>query len=192
VTNPDDLLAEHLAAHTTKLHRKRTLRRDLRRRIDMNDGDSSAVVSEVRKYLAERPSLAVVAVFSALPGEVDLGSLLEDESRTWVFPKVVKDDLVFCHVKNPSQDLVVGAYGILEPRKRLKLFKPATIDLFLCPGLGFDHNGARIGRGMGFYDRILAKARPDAVKLGVCFGFQLVDKIDTEEHDIRMNGVIAG
>ncbi len=192
MTNPDDLLAEHLAAYTTKAHRKRVLRRDLRYRIDMNDGDSSAVVNEVRKYLAERPNLVVVSIFSALPGEVDLSALLEDRSRTWVFPKVEKEELVFYHVKQPSQDLVPGAYGILEPRKRLKRFEPPQIDLFLCPGLGFDHSGARIGRGKGFYDKILANARPDAVKLGVCFGFQLVNKIDTEEHDIRMNGVIAG
>ena len=192
MTNPDDRTAEHLAAHTTKLHRKRSLRLKLRRRIDLNEGDSSAVVSEVRKYLSERPELGVIAVFSALRGEVDLGALLEDGNKTWVFPKVEKDQLVFYHVKNPAQDLVAGAYGILEPRNRLKKFAPSKIDLFLCPGLGFDHSGARIGRGKGFYDRVLTGARPDAVKLGVCFGFQLVDKIDTEEHDIRMNGVIAG
>ncbi len=192
MTNPDDLLAEYLAEHTTKAHRKRSLRQDLRRRIEFGKGDSSVVVSEVRAYLAERPGISVVAIYSALPGEVDLRSLLEDEERAWVFPKVVENDLVFYQVKSLSKDLVTGAFGILEPRKRLKPFETSEIDLFLCPGLGFDHSGARIGRGRGFYDRILAKARPNAVKLGVCFGFQLVDKIDTEEHDIRMNGVIAG
>jgi len=192
VTNPDDLLAEYLAGHTTKVHRKRKLRQDLRRRIEVNQGDSSAVVREVRVYLAERPNIGVLAIYSALPGEVDLCPLLENTERTWVFPKVEGDELVFYQVKSLSKDLVTGSFGILEPKSGLKPFETSEIDLFLCPGLGFDHTGARIGRGRGFYDRILAKARPDAVKLGVCFGFQLVDRIDMEEHDIRMNAVIAG
>ena len=188
MTNPDDFLAEH----TTKVHRKRSLRQDLRRRIEIYKGDSAVVVSEVRAYLKERPNIGVVAIYSALPGEVDLHSLLEDEERAWVFPKVEGNDLVFYQVKSLSKDLVTGSFGILEPKKRLKSFETSEIDLFLCPGLGFDHSGARIGRGRGFYDRILAKARPDAVRLGVCFGFQLVDKVDMEEHDIPMDRVIAG
>ncbi len=95
-------------------------------------------------------------------------------------------------MRNPSEELVPGAYNILEPREGLDKFAPEKIDLFLCPGLGFDPHGGRIGRGMGFYDRVLELARPDAVKLGVCFGFQLVEEVEMEDHDIRMNGVIAG
>lgn len=192
MTNPDDLLAEYLAEHTTKVYRKRSLREDLRRRIEINRCDSSVVVSEVKAYLKERPNIGVVAVYSALSGEVDLHSLVEDKDRVWVFPKVEGDDLGFYQVKSVSKDLVSGSFGILEPKKRLKAIEISEIDLFLCPGLGFDHSGARIGRGRGFYDRVLAKARHDAVKLGICFGFQLVGNIDMEEHDIRMNAVIAG
>jgi 5-formyltetrahydrofolate cyclo-ligase len=186
------MLAEYLAEHTTKMHRKRSLRQDLRRRLEVNKGDSSVVVREIVAYLAERPQMQTVAVYSALPGEVELRTLMEGEERTWVFPKVKGEELVFHQVKDMRKDLVVGAYGILEPKKKLPVVEASEIDLYLCPGLGFDHTGARIGRGRGFYDRILAKARPDAIKLGVCFGFQLVDKVDMEPHDIRMNRVIAG
>lgn len=192
MTNPDDLLAEALAGHTVRLHRKRTLRQNLRRRLEVNRGDSAVVVAEILTYLREHPDLKTIACYAALPGEVELGALLEDAGRTWVFPKVVGEELVFHQVKNMRKDLQVGAYGILEPREKLRVVEPDAIDLFLCPGLGFDHCGARIGRGKGFYDRILAQARPDAVKLGVCFGFQLVDQIEMEPHDIRMNQVIAG
>lgn len=192
MTNPDDLLAEYLAEHTTKTFQKRKLRQDLRRLIDVNKGDSAIVVQEVRLYLEERQNIKVAAIYSALPGEVDLHILLKDENRVWVFPKVEGNDLVFYQVKSLEDDLVTGAFDILEPKSDLEPFEISEIDLFLCPGLGFDHSGGRIGRGRGFYDRVLAKARPDAVKLGVCFGFQLVDSIYMEEHDIRMNGVIAG
>lgn len=174
------------------MHRKKSLRLDLRRRIEMNRGDSAPVVAEIRAYLDERPYLRVVAIYSALEGEVDLRSLLDQIGRIWLFPKVEGEDLVFYHVKDPLEDLVVGAFGILEPKEGLKKYEIPQVDLFVCPGLGFDLRGGRIGRGRGFYDRVLAKARTGAVKLGVCFGFQLVDVVEMEPHDIRMNGVIAG
>ncbi len=71
MTNPDDMLAEYLAANTTRLHRKRVLREDLRRRMTVNIGQSEGVVKEIVRYLQERPELEVVALFSALPGELD-------------------------------------------------------------------------------------------------------------------------
>lgn len=190
--NPDDLLAEYLAGHTTRAHRKRKLREDLRRRLEVNQGDPLGVLKEVHGFLMERPELDIVAVYSALPGEVDLSSLVAGLDRIWVFPKVVGEELVFHEVRNIRKDLVVGKFNVLEPKKWLPVIDVGEIDLFLCPGLGFDHTGARIGRGRGFYDRVLARAREDAVKVGVCFGFQFVEKVDMEEHDIRMNQVIAG
>lgn len=194
VTNPDDLLAEYLAEHTTRIHRKRALRQDLRQRMEVNIGHSSGVVDEVVNFLTDRPELHVVALYSALPGEVELHSLPEKVGRIWVFPRVVGEDLVFYQVNRVSTDLRIGAFGILEPRDDLDPVEIQNIDLFLCPGLGFDLKGGRIGRGRGFYDRVLDKARKDAVKLGVCFGYQLVDEteMEMEAHDIRMNRVIAG
>jgi 5-formyltetrahydrofolate cyclo-ligase len=66
----------------------------------------------------------------------------------------------------------------------------SQIDVFLCPGLGFDRHGGRMGRGKGFYDRILARANPSAYKIGVCFPFQIVDKITTDEWDVKMDEVV--
>lgn len=100
--------------------------------------------------------------------------------------------MIFQQVTDAKKELRPGAFGILEPTKRLPLVLPDEIDLFLCPGLGFDTHGGRIGRGKGYYDSVLAAARPDAIRLGICFGYQLVDEVPMEDHDIRMHGVIAG
>lgn len=172
--------------------RKKKLRGELRHRFAQVSCDSAAVVRNVLAFLKDSPGISVVAIYSALPGEVDLGKLVDDRERIWVFPKVVGESLVFHRVTNLSNDLVPGAFGILEPREGLKTYGTMEVDLFLCPGLGFDPEGRRLGRGRGFYDRMLAAARPDAVKAGVCFPFQLVEKIDTEPHDIPMDGVISG
>jgi len=192
-TNPDDLLALRLAGHIAEVYLKDRLREDLRQRVSENpDGNNESVVREIVSYLSERPALRVVAVFAALPGEVDLRTLPGQIDRVWVFPRVEGDELVFHVVMDFEKDLRKGAYGILEPKPKLKRVMIDEVDIFLCPGLGFDPKGGRIGRGKGFYDRMLELARPDAVKIGVCYGYQLVDEIVMEEHDVRMNGVIAG
>lgn len=193
MTNPDEQLARYLGGNVTTLQRKKQLREELRRRIEAHpDGDTESVVREIGKFVEERPLIRTVAIFSALPGEVDLRSLCSKDERIWVLPKVVGDELVFHRVRSFDHDVAPGAYGIREPRDDLEKVDVGKIDLFLCPGLGFDLKGGRIGRGKGYYDRILEKARPDAVKLGVCFGWQLVEEVEMEDHDIRMNGVIAG
>ncbi|MDP4625276.1 MAG: 5-formyltetrahydrofolate cyclo-ligase [Akkermansiaceae bacterium] len=193
MTDLDELLAKHQAEHVAKLHIKKRLREKLRLSIEENgEGNSQAVVEEVAGYLRERPFLKVVAVYAALPGEVDLKTLPSLVGCIWVFPKVEGELLSFFQVKSFEEDLTPGSYGILEPREGLEKIEIERIDLFLCPGLGFDVRGGRIGRGRGFYDRMLERARPGAVKLGVCFGHQVVDEVDMEHHDVRMNGVIAG
>lgn len=192
-TNPDDLLAKRLAGDAIASVRKEALREELRRKISDNvDWDFRRVVEEVAKFLKGKPELEVVAAFAALPGEVDLRSLTEEVGRRWVFPRVTGKELVFYEVGNYREDMVKGAFGIMEPRDELVAVGVREIDLFLCPGLGFDTRGGRIGRGRGFYDRTLGQARKDAVKMGVCFGQQIVEEVEMEAHDVRMNGVIAG
>jgi 5-formyltetrahydrofolate cyclo-ligase len=171
---------------------KKKMRQELRQRMRDTTADSAPVRLEVEAFLRERSHLRVVAIFSPLPGEVDLISLTRDKERTWVFPSILGNSLAFHEIKDPEKELQPGAFGIPEPINGLPVVPIHEIDLFLCPGLGFDTRGGRIGRGKGFYDGILANARPNAIKLGVCFQHQIVDEIIMEEHDIRMNEVIAG
>ena len=191
-TNPDDLLATHLAGEMTKSFRKKAMREDLRRIMAEKTGDSTRVVQQIVEFLSEHPHIRVVALFAPMPGEVDLLALTKMTDKIWAFPKVTKYGLTFQQVKNVKTDLRPGAFGILEPTKRLPLVLVDEIDLFLCPGLGFDTRGGRLGRGKGFYDAALSEARSDAVLLGICFEFQMVDEVAMEDHDIRMHGVIAG
>jgi len=191
-TTSDDLLATHLAGEMTKSFRKKAMREDLRRIMAEKTGDSTRVVQQIVEFLSEHPHVRVVALFAPMPGEVDLLALTKMTDKIWAFPKVTKYGLTFQQVKNVKTDLRPGAFGILEPTKRLPLVLVDEIDLFLCPGLGFDTRGGRLGRGKGFYDAALSEARSDAALLGICFGFQMVDEVAMEDHDIRMHGVVAG
>jgi 5-formyltetrahydrofolate cyclo-ligase len=139
------------------------------------------------KWLLARPALRTVAIYSALAGEVDLTALRHHHPQlNWVYPKVGGHHLTF----HPGDRLQPGAHGILEPAEGSPEVPLDQIDAFFCPGLAFDKSGHRLGRGRGFYDRLLAQARPDALKIGVCFPFQIVPNTFPEPHDVIMDEVI--
>lgn len=153
--------------------------------------DSGAVVEKLVKELERLPNARIVAAYMAMPGEVDLRELFGRIDKQWVFPRVRGEDLKFYRVKNLETEMQVGAFGILEPKDELEEVRADAVDVFLCPGLGFDRKGGRMGRGRGFYDRMLKQAKPEAVKIGVCFPFQIMDHIVTEAHDVRMDVVVC-
>ena len=78
-----------------------------------------------------------------------------------------------------------GKYGIFEPNKEAPVIPVDKIDLWLIPGVGFDTNGNRLGRGGGFYDRLLENA--PGIKIGVGYDIQLISEIPCGEHDQLMD-----
>ncbi len=84
--------------------------------------------------------------------------------------------------------LVPGPFGIPQPAPEAAAVPHDRLDLILVPGLAFDREGRRIGRGKGFYDRLLAKA-PQARKWGVAFDLQIVDEIPIETHDVNLDRI---
>jgi len=87
--------------------------------------------------------------------------------------------------------LSIGAYGILEPpRSQIVPIEPNTIDLVIIPGIGFDKTGNRMGHGKGYYDRFLPLAKK-ALRIGLCFEFQIIDQIPTEPSDQKVDYIIT-
>ena len=81
-----------------------------------------------------------------------------------------------------------GSFGIQEPTGEL-FTDYDTIDVAIIPGMAFDAEGHRLGRGKGYYDRFLSRV-PHLYKIGLCFSWQLVDHVPYDEHDIKMDEVI--
>ncbi len=133
-----------------------------------------------------------VLLYHALPDEPDLQSLLDEgllQGKQLLLPVVVGDDLVLKHFKG-SDSLREGAFHILEPvGEDFPLEQYHQIDLALIPGMAFDRAGHRLGRGKGYYDRLLPRI-PQAHTLGICFPFQFLDAIPSESHDIPVREVI--
>ena len=78
-----------------------------------------------------------------------------------------------------------------SPKADSDLHLPEAIDLVLVPALAFSRDRHRLGRGGGFFDRLLGGRGAGAFKLGVCFSFQVVDAMATEPHDVIMDAVVT-
>lgn len=81
-------------------------------------------------------------------------------------------------------------FGILAPPEGTATVAPATIDLVIVPGVAFDRQGCRLGRGGGYYDRFLARC-PQAFRIGLTFAANLVDELPCAATDIRVSVIIS-
>jgi len=86
-----------------------------------------------------------------------------------------------------KEKLVVGEYGIWEPDSQIEYIK--SIDIAIIPGIAFDRDKNRMGRGRGYYDVYLGNR--NIKKWGVGFDFQFYDKIPFESFDIKMDKVFT-
>ena len=135
-------------------------------------------------------SASVVMLYSPLKDEVDTRYLINDASasgKTVLLPVVVGEELEI-RVYTGEESMESGAYDIMEPTGEVWT---GDVDLIVTPGIAFSKSGQRVGRGKGYYDRLLKTI--DCYKIGICFSFQLMDLSDViETHDVKMNEVIWG
>ncbi len=131
-----------------------------------------------------------VLIYSALHDEVDLSALVElDQSKTWVLPRPIGDGIMLLFEFKSFDELVDSRYGTKAPAGTNHLVHKADVDLVIVPGLMFDKRGYRLGRGAGYYDRLLSGIR--AKTLGVCLSELMLEVLPKEEHDIAVDYVIA-
>ena len=109
------------------------------------------------------------------------------EGKRVAVPKVYGDEMKFIYLNDLTQ-VEKGYAGIPEPVADGPVAEDPTA-LVLMPGLAFDKDGNRMGYGGGFYDKFLAR-EPDHPTLALCYGFQMVAHLETEEHDMPVDCVL--
>ena len=112
-----------------------------------------------------------------------------------VVPYCVDGELELFLLEN-MDELSIGMYKILEPKPELrelpeKRVPVEELDLVMVPGVAFDRRGARMGHGMGYYDKLLEHARPDAPLVALAFECQLFPEIPTQAHDVFMDKIVT-
>lgn len=152
---------------------------------------SASIVKSIEEFEAFR-SAKTVLMFSPLSDEPDLTPLLSAYlgKKKIILPVVEGENLALRQLLD-IENMRVGAFGISEPMES-EFRDYEAIDLALIPGVAFDKAGNRMGRGRGYYDKLLCDSRFSKVeKLGIAFGFQIVEAVPCEAHDVKMDGVVS-
>lgn len=171
---------------------KKALRQMIRlRKQEHSAAESSALLAALQSE-SHFANARTLLLYSALPDEVQINPLFDGliaQGKTILLPRVVSDTDMELRLYTGADSLQPGAFGIMEPTGPLYT-DYAAIDVAVIPGMAFDADGHRLGRGKGYYDRFLPLI-PRAYKIGLCFPWQLVDDVPADAHDIMMDGVIS-
>lgn len=137
-----------------------------------------------------KKNVRVIHSYLTMGSEVNILPLLQkalDNGITVVVPKTLKkrqmQNLILTDLKN----MEAGIFNTYHP-KDAEEYK-GKYDLIIVAGLAFDNRGFRVGYGGGYYDTFLANQEM-ALKVGVCFPFQIMKSVPAEEHDVQLNQVI--
>ena len=136
-----------------------------------------------------------VLFYASREDEVDTFSIMREAlkaSKRVLLPRIEREDLRIYEIKNLDRDLEKGMYSIFQPKKnRPPVENLKEIEVVVVPGLAFDREKNRLGRGKGYYDRFLKRLPPDTLKIGICFSFQLLDCLPHTSDDFKLDKIIT-
>lgn len=145
--------------------------------------------------LQEFNNSLTILFYAAFAGEVDTFEMIKralNLGKKICLPKIVEDkkDIIPTLVDDLKNGLENGHYGIKQT-KNSKILDMKNIDMIVVPGIAFDKNNNRLGRGGGYYDRFLKRAPLDIPTIGLAFDFQIVDNLPLNEYDVSVNRVLT-
>ncbi len=136
------------------------------------------------------PGTGTVCVFRPMPGEVDPTGLMELHPHSEYVTTRTGDNLRLT-VHPVDAEMELHHFGYEQPVAGSPEVDPVAVDVFCVPGLAFDESGGRLGHGAGYYDRLLARARPDAIIAAVTLERRIFPRIPTDEFDVPMDVVVT-
>ena len=135
----------------------------------------------------------IVAVYAALGAEVDTTAIVLGavaRGKRVAFPRAAGDrGLAFS--LSSLDALVQGPYGARQPPPDAPILEPSRLGLVLVPGVAFDLECRRLGRGRGHYDATLSAMPAGIVRIGLAFEVQIVDEVPSEPHDVVLDAVVT-
>ena len=156
---------------------------------------SRTITQKLSAFPAYRKA-GVIAAYASFGSELDTSEFLDgvlNEGRQLLLPRINREHraLELRHVIDPRTDLVPGVWGIREPAERCPIVAISKVEFILVPGVAFSVDGARLGYGGGFYDRLLASLDRRVVRIAAAFDLQVVDHVPEGPHDQRVDQVIT-
>jgi len=141
------------------------------------------------ELLPEFVHAKTVFLYYSMPDEVATHAFAEKWSETKeIYLPVIEEREMKLRVYSPDEILKTGVFNIREPQGHL-CTDYKTIDFAIVPGVAFDRQCFRMGRGKGYYDRVLPLL--SCAKAGICFDFQIMENVPVDEWDVRMDYIIT-
>ena len=177
---------------------KAELRRRLRAAVKaLTQSEREEASARARDLLRRQPAwqrAQAILFYAPTAGELDLSPMLDEAlqaGKAVALPRFVSETGTYqaVQISNYEGGCAPGKFGILEPGAHCRPVSLKRLDLALAPGLGFDLSGRRLGRGQGFYDRLLAGIA--GAKCGVAFDQQVVGHLPAQRHDVSMNFILT-
>ena len=142
--------------------------------------------------LLEYQQAKTIFCYVSTASEIDTMPLLKHalgSGKILAVPKCIDKSMMEAYEIRSLEELQPGKYGILEPISTCSKVEPTEIDLCIAPCLACTKEGVRLGFGGGYYDRYLKKT--DAIKMALCRGELLMEKIPIGRYDVKMDGVVT-
>jgi 5-formyltetrahydrofolate cyclo-ligase len=187
------------SGHTAKEKMRREMRDRLRGISPALHAEASLVICQMAANLPAFLKSRCVALYAPLPSEPDIHPLIEEawaQGKRVVLPLMIKHgsvpELDWHEITNWDDVVVPGPFGLREPDPLCCPRVPlAELDCVFVPGVAFDAEGFRLGRGGGFYDSFLSLAPPILPCIGLMFSLQKVTLVPREPHDQALRSVIT-
>lgn len=179
-----------------KTAQRQEMRAKLSEVSDQQRHEASAEACSRLTALEEFRQAATIMLYMPLALEIDVTAIALrcfQLGKTVCVPKVdwERCDMIAVEVNEfDDRFMDMDEHGIRTPRFGQPVL-PSLINLIVAPGLAFDANGRRLGRGGGYYDRFLTRLHARAVRIGIGFDFQIIDSVPIESQDITLDIVVT-
>ncbi|MFH1245848.1 MAG: 5-formyltetrahydrofolate cyclo-ligase [Candidatus Omnitrophota bacterium] len=180
---------------------KKRIRKEIRGKLSKQDDtqrlQKSNLIKEKLFKLAEFKQAKCVMFYIAKDKEVETQFMIDGAKKLGkkiAVPAVLTEEkrMTAALVGDLGKELCLGPYGVLQPKPgSIREIPHEKIDLVIVPGIAFDKQGIRVGRGAGYYDRFLAGLPCAVPRIGLAFSFQVLDSLPALSHDIPVTQVIS-
>jgi len=181
--------------------KKQNLRDEVAKKLDaLSENELMEKTNQVERRLFEFANFLeanIVLLYINSAYEVETKRIIErciNFNKLIVFPgfRSEKRRIKLFKVDNPDTDLKPGVRGILEPDEAVCKDVPINrIDIAIIPGLVFDGKGSRLGKGDGYYDKLIPKLSMTTRKVSLAFESQIVDQVPMESHDKQVDIIVT-
>jgi 5-formyltetrahydrofolate cyclo-ligase len=154
----------------------------------------AASIEVCDRLKSQIPSAHTILFYAPLADELDVWPLMEESIALGTvcalpFFDAEKNIYGARQIEKPATEIVAGKFGVREPSSNCTEISLEKFNLILVPGMAFDLRGNRLGRGRGFYDRLLTGV--SGLKCGICYDGQLFPEIPIEAHDAKVNFILT-